>query len=106
VPDQYSLRVHVEEVENGQFLATPDDMPGLVAQGRTTEEATEIAHDLAGRLLESYHEHGDPFPDAACGASVPAPISISQSPRDGAPFRLFVPRDNTKGFANSGSGLI
>ncbi len=58
----YSFRVHIEEVENGQFLATSDELPGLVAQGRTIEEATEIAHDVAKRLLDSYHEHGDPLP--------------------------------------------
>jgi antitoxin HicB len=58
--DQYSFRVHIEEVENGQFLATSDEMPGLVAQGRTIEETLEIAHDVARRLLESYQEHGDP----------------------------------------------
>ncbi len=61
--DQYSFRVHIEEVENGQFLATSDGMPGLVAQGRTIEEALEIAHDVARRLLESYQEHGDPLPE-------------------------------------------
>lgn len=61
--DQYSLRVHIEEVENGQFLATSDDMPGLVAQGRTIEEAIEIAGDVVRRLIESYQEHGDPIPE-------------------------------------------
>jgi predicted RNase H-like HicB family nuclease len=61
--DRYSFRVHIEEVKNGQFLATSDEMPGLVAQGRTIEEAPEIAHDVARRLLESYQEHGDPLPE-------------------------------------------
>ena len=60
--DHYSIRVHIEEVENGQYLATSDEIPGLVAQGRTIEEAMEIAHDVARRLLESYREHGDPLP--------------------------------------------
>ena len=61
--EKYSFRVHIEEVENGQFLATSDELPGLVAQGRTIEEAIEIAHDVARRLLESYHEHGDTLPE-------------------------------------------
>ena len=60
--EQYAFRVHIEEVENGQYVATSDELPGLVAQGRTIEETVEIAHDVARRLLESYREHGDPLP--------------------------------------------
>jgi antitoxin HicB len=62
VSDQYSFRVHVEQVENGQYLATSDELPGLVAQGRTVEETLEIAGDVARRLVESYREHGDQLP--------------------------------------------
>ncbi|MFU8889975.1 MAG: type II toxin-antitoxin system HicB family antitoxin [Trueperaceae bacterium] len=59
---RFAVRMHVEQVENGQFLATSADLPGLVAQGRTVEEALEIAADVARRLLDSYREHGDPVP--------------------------------------------
>jgi antitoxin HicB len=59
---RFAIRMHVEQVENGQFLATAADLPGLVAQGRTVEEALEIAADVARRLLDSYREHGDPVP--------------------------------------------
>jgi antitoxin HicB len=59
---RFAIRMRVEPVENGQFLATSADLPGLVAQGRTVEEALEIAADVARRLLDSYHEHGDPVP--------------------------------------------
>ena len=54
--------MHVEQVGDGQYLATSTDLPGLVAQGRTVEEALEIAADVARRLLDSYREHGDPVP--------------------------------------------
>jgi antitoxin HicB len=56
----FAARMRIEQVENGQFLATSTDLPGLVAQGRTVEETLEIASDVARRLLESYREHGDP----------------------------------------------
>lgn len=77
--DQYSFRVHIEEVENGQFLATSSEMPGLVAQGRTFEEALEIAHDVARRLLESYQEHGDPLPEGLrrMGSAVDLDIAVT-----------------------------
>ena len=59
---RFAIRRRVEQVDNGQFLATAADLPGLVAQGRTVEEALEIAADVARRLLDSYREHGDPIP--------------------------------------------
>ena len=60
--DLYRLRLRVRRVENGQFLAESDVLPGLVAQGRTITETIEIAQDVARKLLESRREHGDPLP--------------------------------------------
>ena len=62
--EEYRLHLQVHKVENGQFLATSDNFPGLVAQGRTIAETTEIAQDVARKLIESYREHGDPLPEA------------------------------------------
>lgn len=61
--DEYAIHLKIEQVENGQFLGTSTDLPGLVAQGRTVGETLEIAQDVAKRLLESYREHGDPIPN-------------------------------------------
>jgi len=49
-------------LEEGGYVATSPDLPGLVAQGRTVSETVEIAHDVARKLVESYREHGDPLP--------------------------------------------
>ena len=56
------IKIHVERLEEGGYLATSPVLPGLVAQGRTLAETVEIAHDVARKLIESYEEHGDPFP--------------------------------------------
>lgn len=56
--------IHIEELPEGGFLATSDEVPGLVAQGRTLAETMEIAQDVTRKLVESYIEHGDPLPDA------------------------------------------
>jgi predicted RNase H-like HicB family nuclease len=56
------LSVHIEALPEGGYLATSDDLPGLVAQGRTIAETLEIAQDVARRLVESYREHGDELP--------------------------------------------
>ena len=58
--EENRLHLQIRRVENGQYLATSDDLPGLVAQGRTVAEAVEIAQDVARKLVESYREHGDP----------------------------------------------
>ena len=47
------VKVHIEKLPEGVYLATSDDMPGLVAQGRTIEETLEIARDVAKKLLEA-----------------------------------------------------
>ena len=59
--------VNVEPLPEGGFLATSDDLPGLVAQGRTVAETLEIAQDVARKLVESYAEHGDPLPPGCKG---------------------------------------
>ena len=56
------LKLHIETLEEGGYVATSHDLPGLVAQGRTLAETIEIAHDVARKLIESYEEHGDPLP--------------------------------------------
>ena len=60
--EEYQLHLQIRRVENGQHLATSDDLPGLVAQGRTVAEAVEIARDVARKLIDSYREHGDLLP--------------------------------------------
>jgi antitoxin HicB len=62
--DEIILNLQIETLEEGGFLATSPDLPGLVAQGRTRAETLEIAQDVARRLIESYIEHGDPLPKA------------------------------------------
>ncbi len=64
--DEASIRLHIEPLDEGGFLATSPDVPGLVAEGRSITEATEIAQGLARKIAESCIEHGDPLPDALC----------------------------------------
>lgn len=46
------IKAHVEKLPEGMYLATSDDVQGLVAQGRTVTEALEIARDVCRKLLE------------------------------------------------------
>ncbi len=46
------INLHIEKLPEGVYLATSDDIQGLVAQGRTVSETIEIARDVARRLFE------------------------------------------------------
>jgi predicted RNA binding protein YcfA (HicA-like mRNA interferase family)/predicted RNase H-like HicB family nuclease len=56
---ELAIRVQVEELPEGLFLATSDELEGLVAQGRTVAETLEIARDVARKLLEARRERGN-----------------------------------------------
>jgi len=64
---ELAIRIQVEELPEGLFLATSDDLPGLVAQGRTIAETLDIARDVARKLIEARREReGDvSFPAAS-----------------------------------------
>jgi predicted RNase H-like HicB family nuclease len=46
------LNLHIEKLPEGLYLATSEDVQGLVAQGRTITETLEIARDVAKKILE------------------------------------------------------
>ncbi len=56
------IKLHVEPLAEGGYVATSADVPGLVVQGRTVAETVEYAQDAVRKLYESYLEHGDPVP--------------------------------------------
>lgn len=47
------VKIHIEKLPEGVYLATSSEMQGLVAQGRTIWETLEIARDVARKLLEA-----------------------------------------------------
>ena len=78
-----TIRLHIEKLASGEFLATSVDVPGLVAEGRSVTEATEIAQGLARKIAESCIEHGDPLPPALAhlqepeaGIDLLVPVSV------------------------------
>ena len=50
------IKIHLEKLHEGVYLATSKDVQGLVAQGRTAIETLEIARDVARKLLEAQTE--------------------------------------------------
>jgi predicted RNase H-like HicB family nuclease len=71
------IKIHIERLPEGVYLATSEDMPGLVAQGRTATEALEIARDVARKLIAARRERsGDPAL-SSIGDSFDYPLIVS-----------------------------
>ena len=56
------FKLKIEKLPEGVYLATSEEVPGLVAQGRTIDETVEIAKDVVRKLYESYIERGEKPP--------------------------------------------
>jgi len=72
---EVTIRLHVEPLEEGGYVATSPDVPGLVAEGRSIAETVEIAQDVARVIAECCLEHGDPLPAALLGLN-DGPIAV------------------------------
>jgi predicted RNase H-like HicB family nuclease len=51
--------VEYEQEEDGRWLAEVSELPGVLAYGRTSEEAAAKAQALALRVLADRIEHGE-----------------------------------------------
>ena len=78
--NESAIRLRIEPLDEGGFLATSPDVPGLVAQGRSVTEAAEIAQGLVRKIAESCIENGDPLPRA-----------LRPHPQDNAEVDLMIP---------------
>jgi antitoxin HicB len=71
------IEIQIEPLAEGGYLATSEDLQGLLAQGRTVAETIEIAQDVARKLIESYLEHGDPLPEKIQAALTHQEVKIT-----------------------------
>ena len=47
------IKIHIEKLPEGVYLATSTDLQGFLAQGRTINETLEIGRDVAKKLIEA-----------------------------------------------------
>lgn len=50
---EHMIQLHIEKLPEGVYLATSEEVQGLVAQGRTIQKTIEIARDVAKKLIEA-----------------------------------------------------
>lgn len=71
------VRLHIERLPEGVYLATSEDLQGLVAQGRTIQETVEIARDIAKKLIEAHAETEGGSQPPPAGESLDYPLIVS-----------------------------
>ena len=72
-----AVRLHIEPLAEGGFVATSPDVPGLVAEGRSLVEVAEIAQKLTRQIVESCLDHGDPVPPALVGIDASQAVDLT-----------------------------
>jgi predicted RNase H-like HicB family nuclease len=70
------IQLHIEHLPEGVYLATSDDVQGLIAQGNTLQSTLEIARDVAKRLIESQAEEFTFGRTLMAGASFDYPLVV------------------------------
>ena len=64
------VNVHIEKLPEGVYLATSNDVQGLVAHGRSITETLEIARDVAKKLIEA---------EVECAGTSMRPAAVRES---------------------------
>jgi predicted RNase H-like HicB family nuclease len=72
-----AIRLHIEPLEEGGYVATSPDVPGLVAEGQSLVEVADLAQHLTRAIVETYLDHGDPLPPALAGLDLVGPIDLT-----------------------------
>lgn len=70
------INIHVEKLPEGFYLATSNEVQGLVAQGRTIAEVMEIARDVARRLIEAQQERKQDVSEPELADSFDLPLVV------------------------------
>jgi predicted RNase H-like HicB family nuclease len=58
----YQITLEIEHLEEGPYLGTSPDLPGLIVQADTPEAVIDLAPQIAHELIASLLAEGDPLP--------------------------------------------
>ncbi len=57
---EQQINLHIEKLPEGMYLATSEDIQGLVVQAHSITETLAIAQDVANKLLQAQAERNIP----------------------------------------------
>ena len=70
------IDLHIERLPEGFYLATSENIQGLIAQGRTISETLEIARDVAKKLIEAHESQISDLPSTSDSFNYPLVIGV------------------------------
>jgi predicted RNase H-like HicB family nuclease len=62
MPEFHPLQIEIEQEEDGRFLASVPELPGVMAYGIAKEEAVRRAKSIALQVLADMIESGEELP--------------------------------------------
>jgi predicted RNase H-like HicB family nuclease len=71
------FRIHIEQDEDGKFVASAPTLPGCWSQGDTREEALRNVTEAIEAYIESLQKHGNPIPPPITEEVVDVPVRRS-----------------------------
>ena len=66
------MRIEIEREEDGRWIAEVPELPGVMAYGKTREQAVANVQALALRVIADRLEHGEAIPELRELFAVPA----------------------------------
>lgn len=72
----YQITLEIQRLDEGPYLGTSPDLPGLIVQGATPEEVVDLAPDIARELIEVMIETGQPLPPSLHPLEAPIRIPL------------------------------
>jgi antitoxin HicB len=78
--DVYQFTVIVERQPEGEYLVSVPALPGCYTEGRTLEEAREMATDAIRAYCASLVKHGEPIPVEPCEEQFIGRLSVVLEP--------------------------
>ena len=57
-----TVTLEIRRLDEGPYLGTSPDLPGLIVQGATPDEVVDLAPDIARDLIAVMVETGEPLP--------------------------------------------
>jgi antitoxin HicB len=78
--DAYQFTVIIERQPEGEYLVSIPALPGCYTEGRTLEEAREMAADAIRAYCASLLKHGEPIPVESPEEQFIGRLSVSLEP--------------------------
>jgi predicted RNase H-like HicB family nuclease len=66
------MKIEIERETNGRWIAEVEELPGVMAYGRTRKQAIAKAQSLALRVIADRLDHGESIPELRELFAVPA----------------------------------